>query len=230
MAPILKLTYFDIQGVAEKIRLAFHLGGVEFQDVRIGFPEWAAMKPTTPYGQLPIMSIDGAPPMAQSDAMLRYAGRLANQNGVLLYGAHNELAIDEAMGLVGDFQADFGTLIQIGLTPAKLGHPEDLKDTDAHAAIVKALRTKWMAESFPMRMAQIAARVESGGFLVGDTVTIADCLLVPTLARFPQGTVDYIDAACMDAYPAVQAYVARFMALPRVSAYYHALAAAKAAA
>jgi hypothetical protein len=100
MAPTLKLTYFDIQGVAEKIRLAFHLGGVEFEDVRIGFPEWAAMKPTTPYGQLPIMSIDGAPPMAQSDAMLRYAGRLANQNGVLLYGAHNELAIDEAMGLV----------------------------------------------------------------------------------------------------------------------------------
>jgi len=68
----ISLTYFGIQAAAEKVRLAFHLGGVDFEDVRIAFPEWPALKPTTPYGQLPFMEIDDAPKMAQSGAMLRY--------------------------------------------------------------------------------------------------------------------------------------------------------------
>jgi hypothetical protein len=68
--PKLKLTYFNIQGAAEKVRLAFVLGAVPFDDVRVPFPEWPALKPTTPYGQLPLLTIDDGEPMAQSDAML----------------------------------------------------------------------------------------------------------------------------------------------------------------
>jgi len=77
--PTLKLTYFDIQGVAEKVRLALVLGKIPFEDVRVQMADWPALKASTPYGQLPMMSIDGAEPMAQSDAMLRYAGTLATQ-------------------------------------------------------------------------------------------------------------------------------------------------------
>lgn len=43
MAP-LKLLYFDIAGRAEMIRLALHIGGVDFEDVRIGREEFAAGK------------------------------------------------------------------------------------------------------------------------------------------------------------------------------------------
>jgi hypothetical protein len=46
---------------------------VEFEDVRINFPDWEALKPKTPFGQLPYMNIDDAEPVAQSAAMLRYA-------------------------------------------------------------------------------------------------------------------------------------------------------------
>jgi glutathione S-transferase len=208
----------------EKVRLAFHLGGIPFEDARVAFPDWPALKPTTPYGQLPLLSIDGAPPMAQSDAMLRYAGRLATDNGVPLYprDAASELAIDEAMGMVQDLVSDWSPVVLIGMNPAKLGHPEDLKGSDAHPDVVKALRTRWMAESFPARMEYIAKRVESGGFLVGDTVTIADCVLVPALGRFTAGTVDFVDLTAMDAFPAVKAYVERFLAIPAVKAYYAA--------
>lgn len=38
------------------------------------FGDWGAPKPTTPYGQLPLLEIDDSAPMAQSNAMLRYAG------------------------------------------------------------------------------------------------------------------------------------------------------------
>ena len=76
MAPKIKLTYFDIEGVAEPIRLAFAFAGVEFEDDRIKFPQWQELKPTTPHGTLPIMTIDDGPVITQSQAMLRYAASL----------------------------------------------------------------------------------------------------------------------------------------------------------
>jgi len=60
-----------------QVRLAFKIGGIEFEDKRVDPPEWAAIKPTTPFGQLPVMIVDGCDPIAQSGAMLRMAGKLS---------------------------------------------------------------------------------------------------------------------------------------------------------
>ena len=51
------------------MRLAAKIGSVEFEDVRINFNDWPALKPTTPFGQLPFMNIDDSEPIAQSGAM-----------------------------------------------------------------------------------------------------------------------------------------------------------------
>eukprot|EP01043_Picozoa_sp_COSAG02_P078257 COSAG02_NODE_17528_length_997_cov_2.965479_1_plen_131_part_10 len=121
--PTLKLTYFNIQGAAEKVRLALTLARIPFEDYRVPFPEWAALKPETPYGQLPLLSIDGGEPMAQSDAMLRYVGTLATTvQGVPLYRAEEMLAIEEALGLVGDLQRDWRPPVGIALDPSVYGH------------------------------------------------------------------------------------------------------------
>eukprot|EP00529_Nitzschia_sp_RCC80_P039198 CAMPEP_0113493720 /NCGR_PEP_ID=MMETSP0014_2-20120614/28737_1 /TAXON_ID=2857 /ORGANISM="Nitzschia sp." /LENGTH=56 /DNA_ID=CAMNT_0000387591 /DNA_START=118 /DNA_END=285 /DNA_ORIENTATION=+ /assembly_acc=CAM_ASM_000159 len=48
----IKLTYFDIEGAGEPVRLALVMSGAEFEDDRIKFPDWGALKPKTPYGQL----------------------------------------------------------------------------------------------------------------------------------------------------------------------------------
>lgn len=63
--------YFPIAGAAEKVRLAFVLGDVPFEDETVYGEAWAALKPTTPYGQIPLLTIDGGAPITQSDAMLR---------------------------------------------------------------------------------------------------------------------------------------------------------------
>ena len=39
-----KLTYFDFRGRADLIRLLFVAGKVDFEDVRISFEEWPALK------------------------------------------------------------------------------------------------------------------------------------------------------------------------------------------
>ena len=98
---MIKLTYFNIQGVAEKVRLALVLAGIPFVDERVPFDKWGALKPTTPYGQLPLMEINGGKPIAQSEAMLRYVGSLATAKGVPLYPTADPdrlLAIEEAGG------------------------------------------------------------------------------------------------------------------------------------
>ncbi|CAM9234269.1 unnamed protein product [Hapterophycus canaliculatus] len=61
--------------MGEAVRLALAQSGVEWEDNRINSDDWPALKPTTPYGQLPIMEIDGAV-IPQSYAQLRYVGKI----------------------------------------------------------------------------------------------------------------------------------------------------------
>ena len=52
-----KLNYFNLRARGELIRLIFAASGQEFTDNRIEFPDWPALKPNTPFGQLPYLEI-----------------------------------------------------------------------------------------------------------------------------------------------------------------------------
>ena len=48
MAPV-KVTYFNMRGRAEPLRLAAEVAGLDWEDVRVaGKEDWAALKPSTP--------------------------------------------------------------------------------------------------------------------------------------------------------------------------------------
>src|SRR4051812_5987120 len=71
-----KLTYFDApMSRGEECRLALHIGGVDFDDVRLKREEWQALKPKTPFGSLPLLELPGKPVLAQSNAILVLIGR-----------------------------------------------------------------------------------------------------------------------------------------------------------
>lgn len=239
--PSIKLTYFGIQGVAEKVRLTYHIAGIPFEDDRVAFPDWPALKPSTPYGQLPMMSIDGGEMLAQSGAMVRYAGMLATQKskadgGVTpaLYDCSTPeklLVIEEALGFVGDIQKAWMFAVYVGMKPGLFGHPTVTTDAEGkqvpvdNSAIVEKVRSSFVSDQLPPWMDHLTKKLKANGsaFLCGAQVTIADCDLVPTLTRMMSGGVDYVPTTCLDAWPEVKAYVERFMALPAVSAYYEGL-------
>src|SRR5690349_12862822 len=71
-----KLIYFDAPvSRGEECRLALHLAGVDFEDVRVKPADWPARKPTTPYGAMPILELPDQPPLAHCNAILVLIGR-----------------------------------------------------------------------------------------------------------------------------------------------------------
>eukprot|EP00802_Teleaulax_amphioxeia_P022288 Tamp_22720.p1 GENE.Tamp_22720~~Tamp_22720.p1 ORF type:complete len:247 (-),score=75.01 Tamp_22720:312-1052(-) len=222
MAPKIKLTYFNIEGVAEKVRLAFKIGGVEFEDVRVNFPDWAALKPKTPFGQLPFMNIDDAEPVAQSGAMLRYAGKLGK-----LYPEDMTQAIkvDEIIGLQEDMSAKLGVTIYVGMRPEAYGYPADWPDEEKKAC-QKKLREKMCEEDGDLctilKMFEGKLAASGTGYFVGDCPTIADCAFLPVVRQLRSGRLDHISPSIVDKYPKIVEFETKMNALPAVKAHYGA--------
>ncbi len=61
---------------AEATRIMLDIAGVPYEDKRVSHAEWPAIKPTTPFGQVPVLEVDGKQ-LAQSGAIERYAAKLA---------------------------------------------------------------------------------------------------------------------------------------------------------
>ncbi len=70
-----RLTYFEMRGRAEAIRLLLHATQTAFKDHRVvAEDEWGELKPKLPFGGLPIYETDGVL-VCESHTILRYLGR-----------------------------------------------------------------------------------------------------------------------------------------------------------
>ena len=71
--PEVKFVYFDGQAKGELGRILLSLGGIDFKDERISVTSgaWPLLKPSTPFGQLPLLYWDGEE-LAQSMAIARW--------------------------------------------------------------------------------------------------------------------------------------------------------------
>jgi len=72
--PSYKLTYFNGRGRAEIMRLIFAVAGQEYVDDRIDREEWPKHKSGAPFGQVPVLEVDGVK-LCQSNACARYLAR-----------------------------------------------------------------------------------------------------------------------------------------------------------
>ena len=69
-----RLTYFDVRGRAEVIRLILEEMGTPYRERRIQLSEWASLKPTFPFAQLPLYE-EGGLAIPHSHAIYRYLAR-----------------------------------------------------------------------------------------------------------------------------------------------------------
>lgn len=218
----IKLTYFNIQGVAERVRLALVYYGIPFEDDRINFKDWGAMKSTTPYGQLPLMYLDGSDkPIAQSNAMLNYVAGLGDGS---LYPDCTEarLVIDEVLGLAGDFDRAWMPAFYMGMIPQKFGFPEGWNKTEEGKAKVEAMRTEFVNKGLKDFLGYYSKHLKKHGnkFLCGSKPTIADFYVLPQLSRFSSGDLDHVPADCLNSHPEIVAWIERVQSIPSIKAWY----------
>ncbi|CAG9788907.1 unnamed protein product [Diatraea saccharalis] len=104
--PTVKFTYFPAKALGESCRLLLAYGGQEFEDYRINPDNWPNIKPTTPFGQLPVLEIDGKK-YAQSLAISRYLGRKYGLNGADI---EEDFLIDQSVDFINDIRAKAATV------------------------------------------------------------------------------------------------------------------------
>ena len=106
-----RLIYFDAPvSRGEECRLALHIAGVEFEDVRVPVAEWPALKPRMPYGALPVFEVPGHAPCAHSNAILVLIGR---RNGLHPTDDFKAARHEGMMQHVEDLRAALGTTLRM---------------------------------------------------------------------------------------------------------------------
>ena len=164
------MTYFDIKGVAEKVRLAFVLAGVPFDDQRISFSDWAELKATTRYGQLPCLRA-GGDELYQSGAMLKYVALAEEERLYPIADLAKCVHIEEVLGVLDDLARAWRPCVAVVSRPQDYGHPADL-DAAAKDALAKTLRENFLANELPKYMAFLSAHIDATGyFLCGEAPT-----------------------------------------------------------
>ena len=96
----IKLTHYNAKGKAETSRLILALTGQKYEDKRIEPSEMAALKPSLPFGQLPLLEYKGES-LSQSMAIAKF---LAREFGLAGSNALEAAKMDEIVDAINDLQ------------------------------------------------------------------------------------------------------------------------------
>ncbi len=195
-----RLSYFDMPvSRGEECRLAFVIAGVDFDDHRIARADWPAVKPTTPFGTVPVLEIEGHAPIGESNAILQYIGRR--------WGVH-PTGLEEAARHEALLCAVEG--LRAALLPSGRAPDETAK---------RIAREEFAATTLKTWAAHVEAQLGDGPFVGGATPMIADVKLYMGMRAFRRGVIDHIPATCFDACPKLIRLYEAFESLPAVKAW-----------
>lgn len=68
-SPIKSITYFGVYGRAEASRMCLWKAGVEYENIKVPFADWPALKPTTEFGSMPFATLEDGTEIGQSIPM-----------------------------------------------------------------------------------------------------------------------------------------------------------------
>jgi len=202
------IVYWNICGLAQPIRYALEVAGVDYSDIRVdpgpgepGTPEykglWFARKKqvgeVVPFPNLPYF-FDGDVKLVQTNSILKYIGRKYDLLGDAAAAHMLDMVIDETT----DFDSAVNSRCYNDFASLKL----------------------WIQDELPTLLSYWKALLGSKPFMVCDRVTVADLKLYETLRKIrlieqrPE-----IGTCVLAAAPEIMAYVQRIEELPAMSKY-----------
>lgn len=176
-----KLIYFDAPvSRGEECRLALHLAGIDFEDVRVTAADWPAMKPQMPYGTMPVLELPGHAPLAQSNAILVLIGRR--------HGLHP----------TNDFEAARHEGMMLHVEELRGRISPTLRMADAEK---KVAREALVAEFLPAWATAAERNIAAAPFFGGEKIHVVDIKLYQAVRWLSGGKVDHIPATIFAGYP-----------------------------
>lgn len=207
--PNYKLYYWKVPGRGEAIRLAFHVAGLQFEDVVLNGASYGELKvqlgDSCPLVNLPLLQIDDAY-FTESKSILRYVGTVG---GLMPSEPIKRLKIDEII--------DFTDCIF-----AAFGHTFSITDFDEKVKARLALVSEGGAlDKIWLKIDLYLSKVQN--FITGDELTIGDIALFSTLCVPVSGFIDGIPLDVLDKYPHISEYRRRVGTHPKVITRYQDL-------
>ena len=180
--PTITLTYFDFAGSrGEECRLALHLAGAPFVDERLGRAAWEERKAQSPLGALPILTVEGHAPVAQSNTILRLIGRQHGLHPADPWAAAREEAIMES---VEDLRSRMSPINRIQDEAEK-----------------RRQREEAARDYLPQWAGYIERQLGEGPFVGGAEIHVADLKLFVVLGPFLRGTIDHVPPSVFEVAP-----------------------------
>lgn len=200
--PLYKLTYFDTDGGrAEPIRIAFHMAGIQFEDIRITFSQFAETRSKLRFHAVPVLEIDGVQ-ITQSNGIGRYVAKMAG-----LYPDDDLQAMycDEVTGALED--VNHYIVQTFGLEGQAL-------------QVARELLIERRLSVFLRGLDELLTR-GGGTYFAGNQMTIADLKAFCSMRSLSSGTLEHIPADIVqELAPGLYEHQKRIAQLPGVVAYY----------
>jgi glutathione S-transferase len=197
-----KLTYFDAPvSRGEECRLAFHVAGVDFEDVRLSRDQWLAFKPKTPFGSVPVLEMPGHAPLAQSNAILVLIGR---QHGLHPKDDFEAARHEAMMCHVEDLRANVAPTLRIA---------DEAEKKQAREALVASFLPTW-GENAEKHI------LGDGPFFAGQKLHVVDLKLHMVVRWFAGGKVDHVPATIFARFPKLTRVHDAVRDDPRVKSWY----------
>lgn len=203
--PKLKLTYFDFNGGrGENNRLAMAIANIPFEDERIPPDQWPSVKDSTPFGQLPVLEVDGEK-ITQTNTISRYVGKLG---GLYPEDPLEAARCDEVMSAVEDVMAK--------IVPTLFMEDEDLKRKE---------REKLAEGPIPLYVKRFGELLAAHGneYFADGRITVADIKIFLWVRYLRSGMLDYVPKDIPDRLaPNLVEHFERVNSHPAVVAWYEA--------
>lgn len=203
------LIYFAARGRAELIRLVLAEAGVDYQEHPVGKgtppvdgrpTDLGALKATgaLPFDAVPVWEEPGGLRLAQSAAI---ANHIARAHGLRGRNAIEEAQCDQLLGAVDDVRLELRKLVTVA------------------AEQRPALRAELTSSTLPRWLGYLdrllAKNGGGAGYVVGDSVTVADLALWYLLEMIRDNGL----GGGLERYPALAAFAERIGKRPRIAAY-----------
>ena len=169
----------------ERTRLALAIGNIKFTDERIAFSNWRDLKPSTPWGSLPILTLSNGTVVAQQKAILRLVGK---ETGLYPTDPIDAAKVDELMDALDDISA---MVTKIGQGLEKDAKEEARKD---------ACEKNGAVHTFFAKIDTAIGTNDKSAFAVGESMTIADLFIYCSCSFFLSGFFDGVPADAIDSF------------------------------